>query len=286
MPRAILKAEVAMSRLHIRANTARRCAAFMLFSMTASSAVHAQTRQQATVLDIAVEDEADMWSRNDGSGYANEIVRAAFSAVGIDARLRVMPYARCKTVVAEGAMVACLSMSADPQLAGVVKFSSMPLFVCDADFIESREQPLKAKRAEDLPRGTVVGVVNGYEYPPSIRKLEHDGIIVLDYSASETINLRKLIARRLDAAIVNLNEVKTLEYVASTAGVSGKVRSAFSAGELKSHIGFSHKHPEGLWALERFNKGAAIISSNGTLARIHDKWARLVAESVAAAPHD
>ena len=38
----------------------------------------------ANALEIAVEDDAAPWSQPDGTGYANDLVRAAFAAVGID----------------------------------------------------------------------------------------------------------------------------------------------------------------------------------------------------------
>ena len=40
----------------------------------------------APPLEVAVEDAADVWSRADGTGYANDIVRAAFRAGGIEPR--------------------------------------------------------------------------------------------------------------------------------------------------------------------------------------------------------
>ena len=43
------------------------------------------------VLVIDVEDEADPFSRPDGSGYANDVVRAAYDAVGVKVRLDVVP---------------------------------------------------------------------------------------------------------------------------------------------------------------------------------------------------
>lgn len=52
-------------------------------------------------------------------------------------------------------------------------------------------------RVAQLPRGTRVGVVLGYEYPREVCRLSRAGIIRFDYSASETINLRKLAVGRL-----------------------------------------------------------------------------------------
>jgi len=56
---------------------------------------------------IAVEDDAAPWSRSDGCGYANDLVIAAFKAVGIDVELKVVPYARCKRMAINADVVAC-----------------------------------------------------------------------------------------------------------------------------------------------------------------------------------
>ena len=87
-------------------------------------------------VDIGVEDAAAPWSQEDGTGYANDIVRAAFAAVGADVRLHALPYARCKQYVLTGELVACVSMSPAPELRGAVRFSAEPLFVFTCDFFE------------------------------------------------------------------------------------------------------------------------------------------------------
>ncbi|MEO8619874.1 MAG: hypothetical protein ABI625_02340 [bacterium] len=250
--------------------------------MSSSAVVRAQGGAPAQALEIAVEDEADPWSRRDGSGYVNDLVRAAFAAAGVDVKLLVMPYARCKQMAIEGTLPACVSMSANVLSPDPVTFAATPLFVALSDYFERSDHPLHAKNASELPRGTVVGVVLGYEYPQSVYRLSRDSIIVLDYSASETINLRKLVAGRLDAALVNHDFLKTVDYVVETAGVKGKVRIPFSAGTLPAYVGFSRKNAQASWAADRYAKGVAIIAANGTSTRIRSTWESRVNALVAA----
>jgi hypothetical protein len=53
-------------------------------------------------LTIMVEDAAAPWSRSDGTGYANDVVVAAFKEMGVEIQLRVVPYSRCKYLVLSG----------------------------------------------------------------------------------------------------------------------------------------------------------------------------------------
>jgi polar amino acid transport system substrate-binding protein len=224
-------------------------------------------------LEIAVEDAAGPWSLPDGSGYANEIVVAAFHAVHVDVRLQVVPYARCKQMVVEGLVAGCFSMSRLPELDATVAFATVPLFVCRADYFQNMAKPLSARHPAELPKGTVVGVVLGYEYPDSLYSLVRSGTIVLDDAGTEEINLKKLADGRIQATILNYDDIKTAEYLLTEAGVTGKVNFAFAGGVLPSFIGFSRMHPRGLAALASFNEGVRIITANGVATQIKATWA-------------
>jgi len=60
----------------------------LLLSLSLSSAITAET------IKIAAEDDWIPYARADGTGLANEIIKAAFQAVGVKVEYRVVPYAR------------------------------------------------------------------------------------------------------------------------------------------------------------------------------------------------
>ena len=229
-------------------------------------------RPQQKILLIAAEDDAAPWSRADGTGYANDVVTAAFKAAGVDVSLRVMPYARCKRMVTNGDIPGCLSMSPAAEFKGVIELSARPLFTCYAGYFYRAEKPLNLKRERDIPRGTVIGTVIGYEYPPSFEALRRSGAVVIEESPSEDLNLRKLALGRIDLALLTYNEVKTPDWLIEKAGVGGKVKVGFVSGVLNSYIGFNTKNPEGLKALTQFNAGYHLITINGTLRNIKRTW--------------
>jgi len=236
---------------------------------------------QGAPLDVAVEDAADVWSRADGTGYANDIVRAAFRAGGIEPRFLVVPYARCKAMVIQALVPVCFSMSRDASIPASVVFADSANFTFHSDFYQSVRRPLRVATGDQLPRGSLVGVVRGYEYPDAIHRLERLGIIRLVVAGNESINLRKLADGRLDAAMINTDETKRAADLLERSGVRGRVAFAFDGGSLPAFVGFSLRHPRGADALARFNAGRRAIAANGTRATIEHHWK----DSIRAAQH-
>ena len=234
-------------------------------------------------LEIAVEDAADVWSRRDGTGYANDVVRAAFAASGVRVHLQVVPYARCKAMVIQAVVPSCFSMSRHPSIPDHIVFSDLPIFTFNSDFVQNVHRPLGVRRMGDLRRGTVVGVVLGYEYPPAVYDLEKRGVIVLREGRDETTNLRKLADGRIDAALVNFNETKRAADFLADAGVANRVERVFTAGALPAYIGFNRDHPQGLKALAQYNAGRRAIAANGVLREIGRRWADSVRVDAASA---
>lgn len=235
-------------------------------------------------IEVAAEDAADVWSRADGTGYANDIVRAAFRAAGYEPRLRVMPYARCKALVVRAAVPVCFSMSRDHSIPAWIAFSDSANFTFSSDFYHAVARPLAARSAPGLRRGTLVGAVLGYEYPEEVMRLARRGVIRLQYAKNETINLRKLADGRLDAALMNTDATKRASDVIARAGVSGRVTLAFRGGSLPGFVGFNLRHPAGATALARYNAGRRRIAADGQLAAIKARWTDSIRAMVRVAP--
>jgi len=254
----------------------RRHRAVALALCLAGDAVLAQPSQPRPrrVIEIAAEDEAGEWSRKDGTGFANDIVRAAFGASAVDVRFIVVPYARCKQMVIDGAVAACFSTSRTGLDSSVVLARS-PLFTCYSDYYLRANEAPRPAGATPVRAGTVVGVVRGYEYPPSVRTLVDRRVITLEEAPSEAINLQKLAEGRIGAALINHNGTKPASEIVASAGVTGKVKAGPRAGVMGSFLGFSRRHRDVGWALAAFNDGLSSITSTGELARIEARWARL-----------
>ncbi|MEN9658152.1 MAG: hypothetical protein RL571_1617 [Pseudomonadota bacterium] len=229
------------------------------------------THSLAAALEILVEDAAEPFSRADGTGYANDLVVAAFAAVGIEAKLKVVPYSRCKKMVLNAKAAACFNMAWEPAMAGKIKFPSVPLFTVTPIYFQNKAHPLSAKSEAELSVGLKIGVISGYEYPPSASQLPKRGIIFVQ-GPSEQINLKQLALGSLNAALVMANEIQTPQYWAENAGVAAQIETTFFSSKQDVFIGFSPQHPKGLWALKKFEEGYKAITDNEKIKQIKAKW--------------
>jgi len=224
----------------------------------------------AADLTIMAEDAAPPFARADGTGFANDVVRAAFRAVGVDVAFDVVPYARCKKDAEDGKVPACFGMSWYNGVEKSVVFSDQPIFLVHADVFLARGS-LGVSRVEDLSGGTVIGIVNEYEYPDAVYNLRRSGIVL--QAANDDITNLKLLARgRLNAAIVMTNDLVPQLEKAVQAGVAPQVSYAFRLGGEEAYVGFSRKHPQGEAARRNFNEGYKRILADGTVEALRRKW--------------
>lgn len=235
-----------------------------------SLALCASLPPAAAGIVLMVEDAAAPWSAPDGSGYANDLVRAAYAAVGEKVELQVVPYARCKQFVMRGLAAGCFSMSEAPELQGVVKFAEVPLFRVFPRFYFNAARPLGVVKESDFKAGMRIGVVNGYEYPGAVRALAQRGVL-LEVSRSESVNLKKLALGRLDAALIMTDAIKSDAVMLREAEVDNLV-FGFALAPMGSYLGFSSEHADGDAARSLFNRGYALISGNGVRRAIAAKW--------------
>lgn len=234
----------------------------------------AQIAEGRETLKFFVENDAAPWSKADGTGYANDLVKAIYDAVDVDADFEVVPYARCKKYTETGEAVGCFNMAKIPEVENKITFSETPLFFAYISYFHNIENPLSTSNAENIKKGTIVGTVIGYEYDDIFYELEKEGQIIVERTRSEEINIKKLGTGRLDAVVLWNNETKPADFIIEKAGMAGKVDLAFHSTKLELHMGFSKAHPKGEWALQKYNEGIKLIQSNGVYEQITQNWAK------------
>ncbi len=224
----------------------------------------------AETIVVDAENAAGPWGNAQGHGAGNEIVVAAFKAVGIDVKLNVVPYARCKLEVMTGAVVACFSMSTASELENRVRFAAVPLYTPWAGIYAAKHVE-RATDTEQLLRGKRVGIVFGYEYPEMISHLKSKAEAVVQLS-SEQVLMRNINAGKIDFAIFMLDELKSIQYLQQKSKVKELPSLQLKVPAPGAYIGFSLKHPDGLRLKKLFDTGYQNIVDSGEHDKIIDHW--------------
>jgi hypothetical protein len=239
----------------------------------------------AQAIVIGAEDDAAPWSYADGTGYANDVVRLAFDRAGWKAQLKVMPYARCKALVLSGDIAACFSVSRAPDLEGRLLFPQQSLFQARNLLVAAASSPLSGCDASKWPSRPLVGIVRGYEYRRAVEAVFANGQAIADPGDSEVSSLRKVRAGHVDAALVTVDPVKRLEFVAALAGVAADFKLVCDFGGDPAYVAFSRRHPQGPAAAAAFDAGMQALQQQGAVDATQQDWRTRLARSSGAKKH-
>jgi ABC-type amino acid transport substrate-binding protein len=193
--------------------------------------------------------------------------------VGVRVELKILPYARAKEMVRAGELAGCFAMSPAPDLEGKVVLSREPLYASVSTFVRRKGDHEQVTSLDRVPRTATVGIVNDYEYPEAIRRLEQRGVR-LSPNRSEVASLEMLAEGRLTFAVLQLDGLKSLAGLLVQTKAQGRVEPAFRLTPQGSYVGFSLAHPQGPWAKKNFDQGLARIKANGTQRKILKDWLR------------
>jgi len=234
----------------------------LIFSLVAS----------AKSYTIYAENGAGPWGQADGTGCGNEIVVAAYKAVGVEVLLKVAPYVRAKHMVMDGSALACFGMAWSDELKGKVIFPKTPIYTNSPAILTTIKNFKKYSNREQLPPHTPVGIVKGYEYPPSFHQLVNNDSFDPVEAESEVKNIQKVSAERLPLMVATIDDLKSSDYLVAEAGVENNIKTAFVLENSGTYLGFAIGNPDTPTAIKEFDNGMAIIKKDGTLQKILERW--------------
>lgn len=201
------------------------------------------------------------------AGMAVDIVRAAFAAAGVQITLESLPYARCMRLAETGAVAACFDTLRNPLIEHKYLWPATPLF-------RGQIVIYAAASASDKPvalaalRGRRVGVTHGYEYGDAF---DGDPAMVRDVGDTDLATLRKLVAGRVDYALVY---DRVAEHLArSEPGLAGRFKPVGVLLTPDLYLSFSRDYPGAARLVSRFDAGMLRIRATGEYARIVSRWA-------------
>ncbi|MCF8143173.1 MAG: transporter substrate-binding domain-containing protein [Deltaproteobacteria bacterium] len=220
----------------------------------------------AETITLGAENDWVPYANQDGTGMSNEIVRAAYKAVGIAVVFQVGPYNRLLQDVRDGAILGAFNVPRERSNEDLYLFGKTPLFTALSAYYHNRDNPLSATRKEELVNGETVGVVFDYGYGDFFTN--NDRIAKVEVR-SDLLNLRKLAKGRLDATILY---DKTARKLIEDNGLGDKIVKAFDSESADIYVAFSKVFPRARYYADKLDEGLAIIKGNGEYQKILEAY--------------
>ena len=220
----------------------------------------------AETITLGAENDWIPYANQDGTGMSNEIVLAAYKAVGIDVKFQIRPYNRLLKMVRNGGILGAFNVPKEHSNEKTYIFGKTPLFTALSAYYHNREKPLSVARKEDLTNGEKVGIVFDYGYGEFLAN--NDRIRKIEVR-SDLLNLRKLARGRLDATILY---DKTARKLIRENGFTGKIEKAFDSESADIYVAFSRRFPNAQYYVDKLDEGLAIIKADGAYQKIIDAY--------------
>jgi len=202
------------------------------------------------------------------TGFAVDVVRAAWTAAGVELELVSLPYARCMKEVDRGLLAGCFDTLRDALLESRYRWHQQPLFRAMIG-IYGRAGAVDARSPLTLEslRGKRVGTTHGYDYGEAF---DGDRSMQRDVAPSDVSSLRKLVAGRIDYALVYDRAANAIGR-ANPELAQGYVRMGVLA-EQNLYLSFSRDFPGIERLIVLFDQGLTKVRSSGEYARIEARW--------------
>lgn len=200
------------------------------------------------------------------TGFAVDLARAAWAAAGVEVELVPLPYARCMKEVENNRLAGCFDTLRDARTEAKYRWHRQPLFKARIA-IYGRSKQSSSKVNLQALRGTRVGVTNGYDYGA---EFDNDTLMLRDVSSSDLTSLRKLVAGRVDYALVFDRVAADIASQHPELAQGFKQRGVLVEPQL--YISFARDFPGIERTIARFDEGLEKVRKSGEYARIEARW--------------
>lgn len=196
------------------------------------------------------------------AGIDVEIVEAALKAIGVTAQHQALPWSRVIYSIDHDLVDFGFQFVGTAER--FARWNMVPLNRMSQTVLALPYQ--SAFDYTDLAdlRGMTIGVVQGYRYDPAFDQASH---FRRESAEDNLLNLRKLVAGRLDAVV---GDLLTLHYLARENGLAAQIRYAEKPiAAVPRYAAFPQARAE---RAQRFADGMKQITDDGTLAAILQVW--------------
>lgn len=224
----------------------------------------------AEAITILAEDDYFPYSRRGPDGKAEgitvDVILAAYEAAGVDLHYKTENFDRAMAKVRDGRAVACFNTPRENRIEDIYAWPRNELYTSETFIYARHDHPGLIKSIKDMA-GKKIGLTIGYGYGD---ELHNDRLVLKDWGRNDKMNVRKLVAGRVD--FVALNKYIASRLVAEL-GVADKIKAVGKLpSDRKMYLVFSKRHPRAAEAMEQFDRGFDFIKQSGVYQRIFNHW--------------
>ena len=154
----------------------------------------------AKTVKLAVEDSWPPFADKLGEGISKSIITKAYAYSGIEVEYIVVPYARALSMAEQGEVDGAFNVTKQDSTTAIFAFGNEPLLNVSASFYYPKNSTLNFNTSADIPSGTKVATIIGYEYGDGYSKHQHR--FLESRVASQTQIVKLLQSKRVDMAIM------------------------------------------------------------------------------------
>ena len=206
-----------------------------------------------------------------GGGVTTRVVRAAFEEAGYRVEIRFLPWQRAMDQARENPDVAAIFPEYGSGPVDADFLSSDVIGTSSVGFVEVIGRAVDWETLEDLSRYRL-GTVKGYLNTEDFDRMAARGVLQIDSSVSDLLNLRKVMAGRVDLAVVDVN---VFRYLAREDPALSRERHRLRVNPRLLGVNTMHVHfrrgQAGERLLRDFNRGLGRIDVEGMQRRYLDE---------------
>lgn len=167
---------------------------------------------------LAVENSWPPYSDRLGNGLSKNIITKAFNSVNVEVEFIVVPYARALHMVKNGSADGAFNVTKQLNTQELFNFGEEPILQAQASFYYHNHSNIDLTSATDIPSGTSIALILGYEYGDAFEQEKHRFNEVRVSSQQQIIEL--ILKNRVDMAIM-FDAVASFTQVQMGLGPSG-----------------------------------------------------------------
>ncbi|MBM2885701.1 transporter substrate-binding domain-containing protein [Chromobacterium phragmitis] len=216
-------------------------------------------------------------------GILSRLVKEAFARGGVDVAYRYYPNNRTLQSARNGQVDGSFGWAPTAERKRDLLYT-LPVLSARMVFFQRKERPLAWSRWSEL-KGARVGITVGNFYSDDFDAQVKNGTLKVDNAPDDLINLRKLIAGRIDLFPIDQEVGKYLiaHHFSPAQGAELEAQNkTFWAAPL--HVVIWRKHARGPELVERFNRGLKALQDSGDFERLLQETREACLQPRSAAP--